>query len=204
MFGVADYGSFVAAVIIFLAIPGPGNLALITSTSKGGIAGGLAATMGVIAGDQVLMWTAVGGVAALLLAYPAAFYGVQWLGAGYLAWLGARMLLAKPGAKPILHIQPHHYFRQAGLITLLNPKAIVFYMAFFPLFVDPHRHQGLLTFGVMAATIASLTFMYGLTVVLLTHFLAERLRSNPIIGRVLQKVAGIFLLGFGIKLAISR
>jgi threonine/homoserine/homoserine lactone efflux protein len=46
--------------------------------------------------------------------------------------------------------------------------------------------------------------MYGLTVVLLTHFLAERLRSNPIIGRVLQKVAGIFLLGFGIKLAISR
>ena len=204
MFGVADYGSFVAAVIIFLAIPGPGNLALITSTGKGGIAGGLGATMGVIAGDQVLMWTAVGGVAALLLAYPAAFYGVQWLGAAYLAWLGARMLLAKPGAKPILTIQPHHYFKQAALITLLNPKAIVFYMAFFPLFVDPQHHQGLATFGVMAATIAVLTFAYGLTVVLLTHFLAERLRSNPVIGRVLQKVAGVFLLGFGIKLAISR
>ena len=204
MFGVSDYGAFVAAILIFLLIPGPGNLALITSTTKGGIAGGLGATFGVIAGDQVLMWAAVAGVAALLLAYPAAFYAVQWLGAAYLAWLGAKMLLAKAGAKPILHIEPHHYFRQAALITLLNPKAIVFYMAFFPLFVDPARHQGVLTFGVMAATIATLTFAYGLVVVLLTHFLAERLRANPLIGRALEKIAGIFLLGFGIKLALSR
>jgi leucine efflux protein len=56
----------------------------------------------------------------------------------------------------------------------------------------------------MAATIATLTFLYGLTVVLLTHFLAERLRANPLIGRILQKVAGMCLLGFGLKLAISR
>ena len=100
MFGIADYGAFVAAIVLFLAIPGPGNLALITSTSKGGVRGGLAATMGVIAGDQVLMWAAVAGVAALLAAYPAAFNAVQWLGAAYLAWLGFKMLTAKPGAKP--------------------------------------------------------------------------------------------------------
>jgi threonine/homoserine/homoserine lactone efflux protein len=62
----------------------------------------------------------------------------------------------------------------------------------------------LLTFGVMAATIAVLTFAYGLIVVLLTHHLAERMRANPVIGRVLEKVAGMFLLGFGIKLAISK
>jgi threonine/homoserine/homoserine lactone efflux protein len=177
---------------------------LITSTGKGGIAGGLAATFGVIAGDQVLMWAAVAGVAALLAAYPAAFHAVQWLGAGYLAYLGLRMLLAKPGDAPVLHIEPRHYFKQAGLITLLNPKAIVFYMAFFPLFVDPVRHQGMLTFGLMAATIATLTFLYGLTVVLLTHFLAERMRANPRIAQALEKVAGLCLLGFGVKLAVSR
>ena len=204
MFGVADYGAFVAAIIIFLAIPGPGNLALITSTGKGGIAGGLAATLGVIAGDQVLMWLAVAGVAALLTTYPAAFRAVQWLGAGYLAWLGLRMLLAKPGDQPVLNIEPHHYFKQAALITLLNPKAIVFYMAFFPLFVDPGGHQGLLTFGAMAATIATLTFLYGLGVTLLTHHLAERMRANPLVGRALEKLAGVFLLGFGVKLAMSK
>ena len=204
MFGIADYGSFVVAVIVFLMIPGPGNLALITSTSKGRVPGGLAATMGLIAGDQVLMWLAVAGVAALLTAWPPAFNAVQWLGAAYLAWLGLRMLLAKPGGAPVLDIKPHHYFRQALTITLLNPKAIVFYMAFFPLFVDPARHQGLTTFAVMAATIAALTFAYGLTVVLLTHRLAERMRAKPMIARILNKLAGVFLIGFGVKLALSR
>ena len=114
------------------------------------------------------------------------------------------MLLAKPGGAPVLRIEPHHYFQQAGIITLLNPKAIVFYMAFFPLFVDPARHQGGITFAVMAATIASLTFAYGLGVVLLTHHLADRLRASPWAGRVLEKLAGVFLLGFGAKLALPE
>lgn len=202
--GVADYGAFVVAILVFLAIPGPGNLALITSTSKGGIAGGMGATFGVIAGDQLLLWAAVAGVSALMAAYPAAFHAVQWLGALYLAWLGLRMLLAKPGAAPILKIKPRHYLRQALLITLLNPKAIVFYLAFFPLFVDPAQHQGLKTFGVMAATIAVLTFFYGLTAVLLTWKLAARIRANPKISMTLEKAAGMFLIAFGIKLALSR
>ena len=204
MIGIADYAAFVAAIVVFLLIPGPGNLALITSTSKGGVRGGIAATLGLIAGDQVLMWMAVAGVAALLTAWPPAFRAVQWLGAVYLAWLGAKMLLAKPGDAPVLNIQPRHYFRQALLITLLNPKAIVFYMAFFPLFVDPRRHQGFVTFGAMALTIALLTLAYGLIVVALTHFLAERMRANPVVSSLLQKLAGVFLIGFGIKLALSK
>jgi threonine/homoserine/homoserine lactone efflux protein len=89
-------------------------------------------------------------------------------------------------------------------ITLLNPKAIVFYMAFFPLFVDPAQHQGLLTFAVMALTIAALGFSYCLVLVTLTHTLAERLRANPLITTALEKLAGVFLIGFGIKLVVSR
>jgi leucine efflux protein len=202
--GVADYGSFVLAIIVFLLIPGPGNLALITSTAKGRIAGGLGATLGVIAGDQVLLWAAVAGVSAIMVAYPAAFQAVQWMGAVYLTWLGIKMLMSKAGDGPILQIRPRQYFRQALLITLLNPKAIVFYLAFFPLFIDPAQHRGMQTFGVMAATIAGLTFLYGLTAVLLTYFLAERIRASPAISNWLGKVAGLFLIGFGIKLAISK
>jgi threonine/homoserine/homoserine lactone efflux protein len=204
MLGVTDYGAFVVAFIIFLLIPGPGNLVLITSTSKGGVRAGLAATVGIVLGDQVLSWLAVAGVAAVLSTSPTAFAAVQWVGAAYLAWLGAKMLLAKPGAAPILNIKPYQYLRQAFLITLLNPKAIVFYMAFFPLFIDPLRQQGLLTFGLLAFTIAVLAFMYGLIATLLTHFFAERMRRNPKVGFLLEKLAGLCLIGFGVRLVLTR
>lgn len=204
MFGIADYGAFVVAVLVFLAIPGPGNLALVTSTGQGGVRGGLAATFGVIAGDQVLMWLAVAGVAAVLQASPWLFQAVQWLGAAYLAWLGWRLWRAGPGDAPVLTMRPGHWFRQACTITLLNPKAIVFYMAFFPLFVDPTRPPSLHTFAAMAATIAVLTFAYCSTVVLLTDRLAERMRQRPWITQALQKLAGTLLIGFGLKLALSR
>ena len=204
MFGISDYGAFVVAIIVFLAIPGPGNLALLTATAKGGVRAGMAATLGVIAGDQALLWMAVAGVATLLITYPAAFALVQWLGAAYLAWLGFKLVSAKPGDAPVLELKPHHYARQAFVITVFNPKAIVFYMAFFPLFVDPTVHQGLLTFAFMAITIAALTFCYGLVVVLLTHFLAERIRASDRATSALNKTAGVLLIGFGLKLALSK
>lgn len=203
MLGVADYGAFVATIIVFLLIPGPGNLALITSTGKGGLRGGLAATLGLIVGDQCLMWMAVAGVAALLAASPAAFHVMQWSGAAYLAWLGCKMLSAKEGAGHLLTIRAGHYARQAFLITLLNPKAIIFYMAFFPLFVAPSQHQGFTTFAFMAGTIAALTMAYGVAVVLLAHHLAARLNAHPAITRAIRKIGGLFLLGFGVRLATS-
>lgn len=205
MLGVTDYGAFVIAFIIVLAIPGPGNFALITATGKGGVKAGLAATCGVILGDQVLLWLAVAGVATLLAAYPAAFHVVQWAGAAYLAWLGLRMLMAKPSGTPrTSRMDNGHYLRQTMMITLLNPKAIMFYMAFFPLFVDPVKHQGLVTFGFLAATVAVVTFLYGLIAVLLTHQLAERMRANPRIANLFERLAGACLVGFGIKLAAMR
>lgn len=205
MLGVTDYSAFVIAFLVLLIIPGPGNFALIASTGKGGIKGGLAATCGVIIGDQVLLWLAVAGVATLLATYPAAFYLVQWLGAAYLAWLGARMLFAKPGdTTPVRPMKSDHFLRQTLLITLLNPKAIVFYMAFFPLFIDPINHQGVVTFGFLAVTAAVLTLGYGLCSVLITHFLAERLRASPKLTQSLERLAGLCLIGFGLKLAVLR
>jgi threonine/homoserine/homoserine lactone efflux protein len=129
---------------------------------------------------------------------------VQYAGAIYLAWLGVRMVLAKPGDAPVLELQPRRFFRQVMLITLLNPKAIVFYMAFFPLFVDPARHQGLVTFGAMALTIAMLTFLYCLIVICITHFAADRMRASPRVAAWLNRIAGTLLVGFGVKLALGR
>ncbi len=204
MFGIADYGSFVVAIIVFLAIPGPGNLALLTATGKGGVRSGVAATFGVMAGDQVLLWLAVAGLSAMLINYPSVYASVKWVGAAYLLGLGYSLFNVKPGDAPVLNMKTGHYFRQALYITVLNPKAIVFYMAFFPLFVDPAIHQGLVTFAVMASTIAALTLVYGLVVVLLVHYLAARVRANPMVGVMLNKIAGVLLIGFGLKLAFFK
>ena len=203
MFGIADYGAFCAAIVVFLAIPGPGNFALLTSTAKGGWKGGAAATLGVIAGDQVLLWMAVAGVAAVLASHPAWFAAVQWAGAAYLAYLGLRLLLAREGSAPPIRIEPRQYARQALVITLLNPKAIVFYMAFFPMFIDPAHHQGLVTFGAMALTIASITAAYCFILISLARLISERVSTHKQFGRWLEKAAGACMIGFGLKLGIS-
>jgi len=204
MLGIADYGAFCAAILLFLALPGPGTFALLTSTAKGGFRAGAAATFGVIAVDQVLLWLAVAGVAALLAAQPVLFQAVQYLGAAYLAWIGLRLLFGGAGSSgsPV-RIEPRHYARQAFLITLLNPKAIVFYMAFFPLFIDPATHRGAVTFGAMAATIAVITAVYCLLLCAFADAVSARIKANRRLARGLERLAGIFLVGFGIRLGIQ-
>jgi leucine efflux protein len=200
MLGIADYGAFCAAILLFLALPGPGTFALLTSTGKGGFRAGAAATLGVIAGDQVLLWLAVAGVAALLAAHPALFQAVQYLGAAYLAWIGFKLLFAKEGAASPIRIEPRDYARQAFLITLLNPKAIVFYMAFFPLFIDPATHRGAVTFAAMAATIAVITAVYCLLLCAFANAVSAKVRAHRKLARGLERLAGVFLIGFGIRL----
>ena len=163
-----------------------------------------AATAGLILGDQVLLWLAVAGVAALLAAHPTWFKALQYLGAAYLGWIGLRLLLARgEGAASPVRIQPRHYLRQALLITLLNPKAIVFYMAFFPLFIDPLTHRGTPTFVAMALTIAVISALYCLTLCVFAQAVSQQVRAHRRVARALQRAAGLFLVGFGLQLARS-
>ena len=205
MFGITDFGAFCAAILLFLALPGPGTFALLTSTSKGGFRAGAAATLGVIVGDQVLLWLAVAGVAALLAAHPLAFKAVQYAGAAYLAWIGLRLLFSRGDGSVSPEfvkrgIEPRDYARQAFVITLLNPKAIVFYMAFFPLFIDPATHRGLPTFAAMAATTAVITALYCLLLCAFANAVAAKVRAHRTAARWLERLAGVFLIGFGIRL----
>ncbi|MEN9418373.1 MAG: hypothetical protein RI988_1993 [Pseudomonadota bacterium] len=203
MFGISDYGTFCASVLLFLALPGPGTFALLTATGQGGFRGGAAATLGVLIGDQVLLWLAVAGVAAVLAATPWAFDAIRYAGAAYLAWIGVQLLWRRSAGGAVVPMRPGQPLRQALLITLLNPKAIVFYMAFFPLFIDPARHQGLVTFSAMAATIAVISAAYCLALCALAERVRDRVRAHARLARWLERAAGVCLIGFGLKLAIS-
>jgi threonine/homoserine/homoserine lactone efflux protein len=199
--GISDYWAFVAAVLVFLALPGPGTFALLTSTGQGGPRAGVAATFGLIAGDQVLMWLAALGVAAVLQANPTMFQALQYAGAAYLAWLGLKLLLAREQAAAPIRVLPGHYLRQAFFITLLNPKAIVFYMAFFPLFIDAGQQRGVITFAAMALTIAVLTLAYCVTLVFFANAIGARVKAHRRVAQALQRLAGVFLIGFAVRLA---
>lgn len=200
MLGITDFWAYCGAILLFLALPGPGTFALLTSTAKGGFRAGAAATLGIIAGDQVLLWLAVAGVAAVLAAHPEAFRAVQWAGAAYLGWIGLKLIFARSGDASPVKIEPRAYARQAFLITLLNPKAIVFYMAFFPLFIDPATHRGLPTFATMALTIAVITAAYCLALCAFAQAVSRQVSAHKTLTRWLERLAGLFLVAFGLRL----
>ena len=198
---MTDTVAFVAAVMVFLMLPGPGTFAVLAASAKGRLPGGYACLAGLMLGDWLLMIAAMVGVAAVLAAHPLVFRAVQYLGVAYLVWVGLQLLRARGRDAGLLPITPGKYFRQGFLITVINPKAIVFYMAFFPLFIDPVRYEGAATLVVMGAIVSLLTLLYGSVLVAVGHWLARRLRAHHAAGRWLSRLAGVALIGFGARLA---
>ncbi len=202
--GITDIWQLIAATMVFLMLPGPGTFCVLTCTGQRGLRGGYASLSGLMLGDAVLMFLAAIGVAALLQANPLLFKGLQYLGAAYLAYLGIKLLTAKKeqgGA--IVPFSNAADFRRGFMVTLINPKAIVFYMAFFPLFIDPAMHQGSTTFVAMGAVISSCTLFYGSLLILVGNAAARRLARNRRIAAFATRMAGMFLIGFGIKLSTN-
>ncbi|MDO8298403.1 leucine efflux protein LeuE [Lacisediminimonas sp.] len=202
--GVTDPWQLIATTAAFLMLPGPGTMCLLTCTSQRGVRGGYAALFGLMLADAVLMLLAALGVAALLQANPRWFTGVQYLGAAYLCWLGLRLLLAKgEGGGVVLAFSNLADLRRGFMVTLLNPKAIVFYMAFFPLFIDPATHRGAPTFIAIGTIILVCTLIWGSLLVLAGNAAASRLKNNRKIAALSSKFAGLFLIGFGIKMSTN-
>jgi len=200
--GIINYGTYVLSFIFLLIIPGPGNLVLITSTSKGGWVSGYLCLLGIIIGDQILLWLAIAGVAALLESSPLVFQGIKWLGGAYLLWMGAQLLVKSAGSVPPPTVtRKRTPLLQGMMITLTNPKPILFYVMFLPLFIDPVNNQGLLTFSILAITAAVLTVIYCSIMITLTHTLADTVRARPGMIFLLEKTAGLCLAIFAIKLA---
>ena len=205
MFDIQNYTSFIVAIIIFQAIPGPGTLAILNATARNGIGAGLGAVAGTILGDFIYMSGAVLGLAAVMYAYPLAFEMMQWFGVAYLCWLGIKLLWSPVSSDknpPVPKKRGWFYFRQAGLISLTNPKVILFFLAFFPLFLQPEASS--ITLVAMMAHVTILSLLYQTSLVLLGNLVARKLSACPSARRVATRLAGIALIGFGIKLAANN
>ncbi|MCF8150320.1 MAG: LysE family translocator [Burkholderiaceae bacterium] len=205
MFEIQNYASFVAAVLVFQIIPGPGTLAILNATARNGVGAGFGAVLGTLLGDFIFMVAAVAGLAAVLNANPVLFLSLQWFGAAYLCWMGMQLLRAPVGQDaPLREARKSAgvYFRQACAVSLTNPKVVLFFVAFFPLFLRPDSSSVTLLAMMAHVTIISLLYQAGL--VLLGNAVARRLGLIPSARKVATRLAGIALIGFSIKLAASN
>lgn len=205
MFEIQNYASFIAAIVVFQLIPGPGTLAILNATARNGVAAGLGAVVGTLLGDLLYMLAALAGLAAVMNAQPLLFQSLQCFGAAYLGWMGIQ-LLRKPitagGAEPVPRQSGWRYFRQAFAVSLTNPKVLLFFVAFFPLFLQADATP--VTLGAMVLHVTLLSLFYQTGLVLLGNAVARRLSTLPGARRLATRLTGIALLAFGLKLALDN
>lgn len=206
MFDIQNYSSFLIAILIFQVVPGPGTIAILNATARHGIGSGFGAVLGTLLGDFIYMIAAMLGLAAIMQANPLLFEAVQWFGAAYLCWIGILLLRTRYTEDSVTAQPPPGtgwaYFRQACFVSLTNPKVMLFFVAFFPLFLRPDASAG--TLAAMMLHVSVLSFVYQAGLVLVGNAVAERLKSYPPAQRLATRLAGIALVGFSLRLAISN
>ncbi|WP_434648257.1 LysE family translocator [Achromobacter piechaudii] len=202
MFDIQHYGSFIVAILIFQAVPGAGTIAILEATARDGKRAGMAAVTGTLVGDFLFMVAAAAGLAALMQAHPLIFQALQWSGVAYLLWLGVQLLRSRPGAdgaEPVRDASPWRILRRALLVSLTNPKVMLFFVAFFPLFLTPQASAATLWAMMLHVTVLSLLYQSGL--VLIGNIVARRCAALKGARTVATRLAGLALIGLSIKLA---
>ncbi|MFJ6778182.1 leucine efflux protein LeuE [Streptomyces yangpuensis] len=216
MLGVIDLPTYLAGLVLIILLPGPNSLYVLSVAARRGVRTGYKAAAGVFTGDAVLMALTALGAGALLRASPLVFTVVKFLGAGYLAWLAVGMMRgawalwrmrrerdeapADAAADPAESERP---YRRALLISLLNPKAILFLMSFFVQFVDPSYAYPALSFLVLGGLLQTGSFLYLTLLIFGGTRLSEAFRRRKRLSAGATSAAGVLFLGFAAKLAVS-
>ena len=199
-----DWTSFLIASIAVVLAPGPGSLFVARTAVVSGTRAGYGAMLGIMVGDTCLITLSVLGVSALFRTYPSVFHLFRLAGAAYLLFLGVKLLVKKPRNEPINLSGYDRSFVQAISLTLLNPKAVLFFMAFFPLFLKSPEPGQFFSYTVMAFAFQCVSATYLSTLIHASSWTATALRRNTVTRAVLEKLCGCAFIGFGLKVALTK
>lgn len=214
-YGITDLPTFILGTIFIVLLPGPNSLYVMALASRHGVAAGYRGAAGIFAGDTVLMLLSTAGAASLLRSTPLAFMLVKYLGAAYLAWLGLglvraawRQWTARPAqagtAGPTdakLERNAGRPFRTAFLISLMNPKAILFFVSFFIQFVDPDYAYPALSFLLLGLIVQACSALYLSALIFGGVRLAERFGRHQRLAAGGMGAMGTLFIGFALRLA---
>ncbi len=215
MLGVADLWTYVLGTIAIVLLPGPNSLYVLSTAARHGVRAGYRAAAGVFLGDWALMIAAALGVASLLKAYPPLFVVIKYAGAAYLAYVGLTMSVGavrrwrrRPDPEPAAHrpAPPAGVgvpFRRALVISLLNPKAILFMISFFIQFLDPTYAYPALSFLLLALIMQVCSVIYLSTLIFGGTYLAGQFRRRRRLASGLTAGVGALFVGFGVRLATA-
>ncbi|WP_431948314.1 leucine efflux protein LeuE [Actinacidiphila sp. bgisy167] len=215
MLGITDLPTYVLGTVLIVLLPGPNSLYTLSVAARRGVRTGYRAAMGVFLGDTVLMTASAAGVAGLLEANAVLFGIVKYAGAGYLAWIAFGMARAAWGMWRSRSAEPaasatadeagdaERPFRRALVISLLNPKAILFFISFFVQFVDPAYAHRALSFLALGAIAQLFSFCYLTLLIFGGTRLAAQFRRRKRLAAGLTSGAAALFLGFAAKLSLS-
>lgn len=213
MLGITDLTTYILGTIFIILLPGPNSMYVLSVAAQRGARAGFAGAAGVFTGDLILMTLAATGAAGLLQTNPALFAIVKYLGGGYLAWIGLNMLkggwqawrrAGEPqAAAEARQVDAANPFRKALLISLMNPKAILFFVSFFVQFVDPAYAYPALTFAVLGAIVQCFSLLYLTVIILAGSHLADAFRRRRRLSAAMGGSVGAMFIGFGAKLAAA-
>ncbi|MER7689165.1 leucine efflux protein LeuE [Streptomyces sp. NPDC097610] len=215
MLGVIDLPTYLAGLVLIVLLPGPNSLYVLSVAARKGVRTGYTAAAGVWCGDTVLMTLSAAGVASLLQANAVLFGIVKYAGAGYLTWLAVGMLRAAWGMWRTRHERTEESeaapapaaeerpYRRALVISLFNPKAILFFVAFFVQFVDPGYAYPALSFVVLGAFAQLASFLYLTALIFSGTKLAAAFRRRKRLSAGATTAAGALFLGFAVKLTLA-
>jgi leucine efflux protein len=213
MFGVVDLPTYLAGLALIVLLPGPNSLYVLSVAARRGVRAGYTAAAGVWCGDTVLMTLSAAGAASLLQANAVLFGIVKYVGAGYLAWLALGMLRAawsmwrtraeRSAGTEASAPAGERPFRRAFVVSLVNPKAILFFVAFFVQFVDPGYAYPALSFVVLGALAQLASVLYLSALIFGGTRLAAAFRRRRRLSAGATSAAGALFLGFAVKLSLA-
>ena len=209
MLGIHDLPDFIIAGLLLNILPGADSLLIMTRSATQGSRAGCAAALGIGTGTLVHVFAAAIGLSALLATSAMAFTVVKYLGAAYIVYLGASLLLGKgngnDSARPAQAALPYRKIFLQGFVTnVMNPKVALFFLAFVPLFISAGAANKPLAFIFLGCVFDLNGMLWCNFLAVFTAHASRRIQLNRAVSTSLKRVTGGLFIMIGLKLALSK